>query len=64
MAFLPDLESSLKLGGSGRFSSTSVGDFWNDISGATSATNREQSFNSDQAALDRIFASDEAQQVS
>lgn len=62
MAFLPDLESSLKIGGSsGRFSSSSVGEFWNDITGATSATNREQSFNADQAALDRTFASQEAQ---
>ena len=62
MAFLPDLEDSLKLGGSSaRFSSTSVGDFWNDITGATSSTNREQSFNADQAALDRTFASNEAQ---
>lgn len=38
-----------------------VGSWWNDLTGASSATDREEAFNSEQAAIDRAFASEEAQ---
>lgn len=43
--------------------SRDVGNWWNDISGANSATDKEQAFNADQASLDRVFASEEAQKA-
>lgn len=41
--------------------SKDFGSWWNDLTGATDATNKEQSFNASQAAIDRAFASKEAQ---
>lgn len=41
--------------------SRDVGNWWNDISGANAATDKEQAFNAAQASLDRTFASSEAQ---
>lgn len=41
--------------------SKDFGAWWNDLTGATDATNKEQTFNASQAAIDRAFASEEAQ---
>lgn len=39
------------------------GKWWNSITGANAATDKEQAFNAAQADLDRTFASDEAQKA-
>lgn len=48
-------------GSSGSNTWKDIGSWWNDMSGASSATDREESFNASQAAIDRVFASEEAQ---
>lgn len=48
-------------GSSGSNTWKDIGSWWNDMSGASSATDREESFNASQAAIDRAFASEEAQ---